>query len=97
MPEWVVPAFMAAMACLSPLLAWWGSSRYFAGSMQAQQEAASAWRKDAERRLAEIESILRANSYSAMLVRMDRAEKDLDDLRRWKHQVDPYIKRRIDP
>lgn len=88
---------MLVMALLSPLLAWWGSTRYFAGVMNAQQEAAVAWRKDAEKRLGDIEAILRTNSYSAMVVRMDRAEVDIRDLRTWKHQADPFIKRRIDP
>lgn len=83
---------MLIIAVLSPLLAWWGSTRYFAGVVSAQQEAAQIWRQNCEKRLADIEEVLRTNSYSAMLVRMARAEQDITELRGWKHlKVDPYI------
>lgn len=92
MPEWIIPAVMLGIALLSPLLAWWGSTRYFAGMLSAQEEAAAAWRTGAESRLSQIETMLRANSYDAMLVRMARTEKDISDLREWKHvKADPYV------
>lgn len=38
-----------------------------------------------------------AQHTGSIATRVGRAEKDVDDLREWKHQVDPYIKRRSDP
>lgn len=88
---------MLVLALLSPLLAWWGSTRYFAGVMNAQQEAAVIWRETAEKRLGEIEKALRESSYAVLKDRMDRADIDILALRTWRHQIDPFIKRRIDP
>lgn len=92
MPEWFIPAAMLLIALLTPLLAWWGSTRYFAGVISAQQEASVTWRESAEKRLGEIETALRASSYAVLKERMDRADQDILALRKWRHEKgDPYI------
>lgn len=97
MPTWLMPTIMLIIALLAPLLSWWGSSRYFAGMMNAQQKAAETWREMAEQRLGEIEKALRESSYAVLKERVDHVQADINALRTWRHQVDPYIKRRIDP
>lgn len=38
-----------------------------------------------------------AQHKGSIATRISRTEKDVDDLRMWKHKVDPYITRRVDP
>lgn len=92
MPTWMIPAAMLLIALLTPLLAWWGSTRYFAGVITTQQEAAVTWREAAEHRLFEIEKALRESSYAVLKERVDRADQDIQSLRKWRHEkADPYI------
>jgi len=39
----------------------------------------------------------KAQEAGVIVTRIDRHEEVIEDLRTWKHQVDPYIKRRVDP
>lgn len=39
----------------------------------------------------------KAQESGVIVTRIDRHEEDIEDLRTWKHQVDPFIKRRVDP
>jgi hypothetical protein len=90
--EWLIPAAMLVLAVLSPALAWWGSTRYFAGQFDAQQIATREWRTGIEKRLDGMDALLQTVSYAAMLERVKRAEQDILDLRQWKHvKADPYI------
>lgn len=91
-PEWIVGAGTLLLAALSPILAWWGSTRYFVGRWEAQQAASLEWRKIIDERLKELEATMRENSFAALVGRVQRAEKDILDLREWKHlKADPYI------
>lgn len=97
MPEWLLPlaAFIFMMA--TPILAWWGSTRYFTGRFDEQQLHTRQWRELIEKQLEHINATLSANSYAAMLVRMQHVEEDLTRIHRWKHTVvDPYIPGAVD-
>jgi len=48
--------------------------------------------------LQRIEDKLDGVQHTGVIVtRIDRHDSDIEDLRTWKHQVDPFIKRRVDP
>jgi len=47
--------------------------------------------------LRRIEDKLDSSQPGVIASRLERAEDDIRDLRNWKHQVDPFIVRRIDP
>lgn len=38
-----------------------------------------------------------AQHKGSIATRIQRTEKDIEDLRTWKHKVDPYINRRVEP
>lgn len=47
--------------------------------------------------LLRIENKLDAAKPDAVAVRLARTESDIQDLRDWKHSVDPFIERKIEP
>lgn len=47
--------------------------------------------------LRRIEDKLDAIQPGVLASELARAKKDIEDLRHWKHSVDPFIERRVDP
>ena len=47
--------------------------------------------------LRRIEDKIDASQPGVIAAKLLRAEKDIDDLRDWKHSVDPFIERRVEP
>lgn len=70
------------LAVLSPVLAWYGSTRYFAGKLEEQQNNTKEWRQLVEKRLDGIEGRLEQSSWGVLQNRMGRAEQDILDVRR---------------
>ena len=83
---------MIVFAILSPMLAWWGASRFFAGQFSEWKRNSDHWRAVTDKRLEAMELALQSSSYAVMSSRLQRAEQDILDLREWKHvRADPYI------
>jgi hypothetical protein len=79
-----------AVAIASPILAWWGSSKFFLGAFGEWKRSSEEWRKGLGVRLDQMED---AVTKTGLLIRVVRNEKDILDLRGWKHeQVEPYIR-----
>lgn len=67
-------------------------------SFNQMREERKAMHQDNRDALKRIETKLdEAQHIGVMATRVERAEQDIGDLRDWKHQVDPYIPRRVDP
>lgn len=95
------------------LLAWWGNrmsnkvdalertavtrdelDKHFA----QMREERKGMHQDNQNALKRIEDKLEgAQQVGIIPTRVKRIEDDVEDLRTWKHQVDPYITRRVDP
>jgi hypothetical protein len=89
MELWVT-AIALAVAIASPILAWWGSSKFFLGAFGEWKQASEDWRKGLGRRLDEMEA---AVTKAGLSIRIERNERDILDLREWKHvQVEPYVR-----
>lgn len=91
MPEWLLPVAALAFTIITPFLAWWGSSRYFEGQWEQWREHSEEWRIGIGKRLDAIDYTIQSGS--SILVRLERAERDILDLRQFKHErVEPYIR-----
>ena len=89
MELWVT-AIALGIAIASPILAWWGSSKFFLGAFAEWKHASEEWRKSLGERLNQMED---AVTKAGLSLRVERNEKDILDLRGWKHaQVEPYIR-----
>lgn len=92
MPDWFISAAGFVFMLAAPVLAWWGSNRYFTGRFDEQQRNTQEWRMNVEQRLRNIDTTLTANSYAVLAVKMEHVEQDLAGMHRWKHEViDPYV------
>lgn len=61
------------------------------------QQAIESRHEENKEALKRIEEKVDAGQWGVVASRLGRVEKDVQDLRDWKHKVDPYIARRVDP
>lgn len=93
MESWYIPVATLLFSVLSPILAWWGSSRYFVGRYDEQQKATELWRGWMERKIESLDVMVRANTYAVLLGRVDRMEIDVGDLQSWQGSTgDGYVR-----
>lgn len=71
------PAVMLVLAIISPMLAWWGSSRYFNGRFEEWKRSSEDWRRNVDKRLDGVDNSARATLEENIRLRLDRLEKDV--------------------
>lgn len=83
----VAPLLTLLLAIVSPVLAWWGSTRYFNGRFEEWRKASDEWRKRMEDKLErfDIAGTLRATLDENVKLRLQTLEREVTALRRWKH------------
>lgn len=92
MPQWIQIAVVVVLAILSPVLAWWGSTRYFVGRFDEWKRHSEEWRRLTDVRLDNLDPVKRAELAAQMEQRVKTLEIELDKIRKWRHERgDPYI------
>lgn len=90
MELWATVIAGVVISIATAILSWWGTSRFFMGAFEEWKRASQEWRESLGRRLNEMEN---AVTKAGLAQRIERSEKDILDLREWKHtQVEPYIR-----
>lgn len=82
--EWLLATATFLLAIVSPVLAWWGSNRYFTGRWEEQSVSTAQWRVTVEKRMDSIDQMLQTMSFSAVMLRLQRIEEDIERLRSWQ-------------
>ena len=81
----IAPWITVLFAAISPLLAWWGSTRYFSGRFVEWRKSSDEWRDRVDKRLESFDVGSRAALDENIKLRISRLESELDNVREWKH------------
>ncbi len=95
MNDWAIllGVIVSVVTLATPFLAWWGASRYFSGQWDAYLKNQQEWREGIGHRLDHIDAAIQQGSWPTVISRLGRAEQDILDLRRFKHEkVEPYVR-----
>lgn len=84
MPYWTLPVAMLLLAVMSPMLAWWGSNRYYIGRWEEQSRSTTEWRVAIEKRMDSVDSTLKTISYATVAAELLRIKDDVIRLREWQ-------------
>jgi hypothetical protein len=88
-------AFLLVAIC-SPIVAWWGTTRYFTGKVQqwieANEQATRDWRDEVAARLQALEAHFRNTEQAVIATKVESITKEVWSLREWKHaRGEPYV------
>lgn len=88
-------AFLA-IAVLSPMIAWWGTARYFSGKVQqwieTTEKSTLEWREEVAARLQALEAHFRNTEQAVVATKVEALTTEVWGLRQWKHtRAEPYI------
>lgn len=96
-PQLILSAIGLLVVLLSPILAWWGSSKFFEGRLEQWQANSDSWRAFATQRFETLEATMKTLADAAVYRRLNVLEENLaaqiDYVSEMKHLViDPYIR-----
>lgn len=75
---WVLAGIGLILSIVSPIIVWWGSSRYFTGQFEQ-------WKENVRERFDRLQQ--RIEGIEAMKVRLEDARTEIKELRQIKHEI----------
>lgn len=76
----------------APMLAFWGSNKYFKGRLDQWQKGIENWQRHMDGQILELRQAFERSNVAVLASRLETAEREIESLREWKHvRVDPYV------